>query len=221
MVLPDVIMPIAERNNLVVPIGDFVLRRACQDLARWNKPHCGVITQLTVNVSARQVSSPNFAASVTDVLAETGVDPAQLTIELTETTLLEDNARVLASLEDIRARGVALSMDDFGTGYSCLAYLRRFPFAVIKIDRSFIADIVKEPSTRTIVAGIIDLSHQLGLTVVAEGIETQSQLDHVTGLGADLVQGHFLSRPLMYDQISRLLPDPASPATVIRLPVSA
>jgi EAL domain-containing protein (putative c-di-GMP-specific phosphodiesterase class I) len=216
-VLPDVIMPIAERNNFVVPLGDYVLRQACCDLVQWNRTYGGAIGQVTVNVSARQVSNPSFVAGVAEVLVETGVDPAQLTLELTETTFLEDTERALVGLNDLRALGVVLSLDDFGTGYSCLTYLKRFPFGVVKIDRSFIADIGRDPGARAIVAAIIDLSHELGLSVVAEGIETELQLDHVAGLGADCVQGYFLSRPLLFDQITKLIRDTAR-HTVIRLP---
>ena len=184
---------------------------------RWNKAYGGAIVHVTVNVSARQVSSPSFAADVAQILAEAGIDPAQLTLELTETIYLEDTERALAGLTDIRALGVTLSLDDFGTGYSSLTYLKRFPFTVVKIDRSFIVDIAKDPGTRDIVAAIIDLSHKLGLIVVAEGIETQLQLDHAARLGADCLQGYFLSRPLSFEQVTKLMPDPAHPRA-IRLP---
>jgi EAL domain-containing protein (putative c-di-GMP-specific phosphodiesterase class I) len=218
--LPEVILPIAERSNLIVPLGAWVLKQACRDLVRWRAAYGGAIGHVAVNMSVRQVASPHFVAGVTQVLAETGVDPSGMILELTETMFLEDTPRVLAVLEDIRGLGINLCLDDFGAGYSCLIYLKRFPFSVVKIDRSFMADIASDPGTRTIVAAIIHLSHELNLSVVAEGIETQQQLEHVRALGADRVQGYFLSRPLSFDRFNELVLDPAS-ATVIRLPVEA
>ena len=139
-----------------------------------------------------------------------------VTLELTETTFLGNAPRALDALVDIRAIGVKLALDDFGTGYSCLAYLRRFPFSVVKIDRAFVAD--SDPSVRAIVGAIIALAHQLGLTVVAEGIETAQQLEQMIGMGADHVQGYFLSPPLLFDRLTEHLLQPMN-ATVIRLPV--
>jgi len=217
-VLPEHLLPLAERSRLIVPLGTRVLSRACRDFARWRAMYGGMIGQLTVNVSASQVSSPDFVTTVAQVLAETGVEPAEVTLELTETTFLGNAPRALDALVDIRALGVKLALDDFGTGYSCLAFLRRFPFSVVKIDRVFVAD--RDPSARAIVGAIIALAHQLGLTVVAEGIETAQQLEQLIGMGADHVQGHFLSPPLLFDVLTEHLLQPMN-TKVIQLPVGA
>jgi diguanylate cyclase (GGDEF)-like protein len=197
LVPPDVIIPIAERTGLMLPLGKWVLRQACQDYVRWRGTYGDALAQVAVNVSAHQVMDPAFAVTVADALSDTGIDPTCLHLEVTESVFLEDAARARAVLGEVKELGVRLSLDDFGTGYSPLTYLQRFPFELVKISRSFIADLTGDaPITRAIVASVIGLARALDLTVVAGGVETQQQLTEVIDLGGDLVQGYLLGRPL-------------------------
>ncbi|MGI8590767.1 MAG: putative bifunctional diguanylate cyclase/phosphodiesterase [Nakamurella sp.] len=195
VVMPDVILPSAERTGLMVPIGEWVLRQACRDLAQWNgaAPMPGAVA---VNVSAQQMMDPAFAHTVTRVLAETGADPAALSLELTEGLFLGDTARALAVMKQIKILGVRLCLDDFGIGNSSLGYLRHFPVDIVKIDQSFTADLSTDEATRSIVRAVIDLSQVLDLTVVAEGVETLAELDQLAALGVDQAQGYLFGRPL-------------------------
>jgi diguanylate cyclase (GGDEF)-like protein len=193
-VAPDVIIPSAERTGLILSLGEWVLRRALSDHKAWTS--VGPDARVAVNVSPRQVMAPGFGVGVERVLSATGTAPQDVCLEVTESVLLADAPRALAVLNELKDIGVQLSLDDFGTGYSSLSYLRQFPFDVVKIDRSFIADISTDRVTRSIVSSIIDLSHVLDLTVVAEGVETPSQLADVAALGVDHVQGFHVSHPL-------------------------
>jgi len=201
LVGPDVVIPSAERTGLILSLGEWVLRQACTDLGHWQfleQP----VPAIAVNVSAQQVMGPAFAETVHRVLADTGADPHAVGLEVTESVLLADARRALTVLRDLKDLGVTLSLDDFGTGYSSLNYLRRFPFDVVKIDRSFTADVPLDRATRSIVGAMIDLSHVLDLTVTAEGVETAQELSLVAGLGADNAQGFLLSHPLSARGIS-------------------
>ncbi len=197
-VAPDVVIPIAERLGLIVPLGQWVLRHACEQFVRWRSAHGPVVPQLAVNVSAHQVIGPEFARTVARTLADTGMEPEALCLEVTESVFLHDAPRARAILGEVKDIGVRLSLDDFGTGYSSLTYLQRFPFDGVKVSGSFIADLTgPDPAAHAIVSSVVDLAHALGLSVVAEGIETQHQLDTVIDLGADLAQGFLMSRPLL------------------------
>jgi EAL domain-containing protein (putative c-di-GMP-specific phosphodiesterase class I) len=218
-VSPDVILPIAERTGMILPIGEWVLARACQDLKAWQHLYGDAVPHVSVNVSGHQVVGPAFAETVARVLAETRTDPAHIFLEVTESVFFEDAPRATAVLREIKDLGVGLTMDDFGTGYSSLNYLRRFPFDVVKIDRSFIGDLTEDPATRAIVSAIIDLGHVLDLTVVAEGVESRTQLDEVIDLGIDRAQGFYISHPLLPDQLEQHILDPARDAP-IRLPMA-
>jgi len=201
LVGPDVVIPSAERTGLILSLGEWVLRQACADLRHWQSLEQAV-PAIAVNVSAQQVMGPAFAETVHRVLTDTGADPHAVGLEVTESVLLADAHRALTVLRDLKDLGVTLSLDDFGTGYSSLNYLRRFPFDVVKIDRSFTADVPLDRATRSIVAAMIDLSHVLDLTVTAEGVETAQELSLVADLGADNAQGFLLSHPLTADGIS-------------------
>ncbi len=199
VVLPNVVIPSAERNGLILPLGEWVLQQACTDLESWRA--LGIdVPCVAVNVSAQQVMGPSFPMSLQSILEATGADPAALSLEVTESVLLADEPRVHAVLNGVKDLGVALSLDDFGTGYSSLSYLRRFPFDAVKIDRSFTANLPTDRATRSITSAMIDLSHVLDLTVVAEGVETARELSEVEGLGADQAQGFHFSRPLAFDE---------------------
>jgi diguanylate cyclase (GGDEF)-like protein len=199
-VAPDVIIPSAERSGLILSLGEWVLGRALSDHKAWTA--VGPTARVAVNVSPRQLMAPGFGAGVDRALGATGTSPEDVSLEVTESVLLADAPRALAVLNELKDIGVQLSLDDFGTGYSSLSYLRQFPFDIVKIDRSFIADISTDRVTRSIVSSIIDLSHVLDLTVVAEGVETPSQLADVAALGVDHVQGFHVSHPLPVPELT-------------------
>jgi diguanylate cyclase (GGDEF)-like protein len=197
---PAVVIPSAERTGLILALGEWVLRQACADLRHWQDSGIGV-PAIAVNVSAHQLMGPAFAQTVERVLEATGADPQGVSLEVTETVFLADVSRAVTVMQDVKDLGVGLSLDDFGTGYSSLNYLRRFPFDRVKIDRSFTADAETDEVTRRLIGAMIDFSHGMDLTVIAEGIETSQELTQMTGLGADEAQGYHLSRPLTRDRL--------------------
>ncbi|MGH9035236.1 MAG: EAL domain-containing protein, partial [Acidimicrobiia bacterium] len=193
---PSEFIDVAEETGLVVPLGDWVLREACRELARREpKANPGGL-RLSVNLSARQLRVPELTDTVRDVLAETGLDPSRLCLEITESVLMDDVESSIEALLDLKALGVRLAIDDFGTGYSSLSYLRRFPVDVVKLDRSFIAGIGVDPAATAIVAAVVNLAHALGIVVVAEGVETEAQLVALRALRCDRAQGYYWNRPL-------------------------
>lgn len=192
---PADFIPLAEESGLIVPIGEWVLHAACQQHARWQAAGHGEMRML-VNISARQFRHDGFTAMVARVIADTGMPAAQLTLELTETMLMEGSEHTIGILHKLRALGVRLALDDFGTGYSSLAYLKRFPIDELKIDRLFIRDIDRNAGDAAIAEAIIKLAHSLGLRVVAEGVETAAQLDILAGHGCDIAQGFHFSQPV-------------------------
>jgi diguanylate cyclase (GGDEF)-like protein len=195
LVMPGIVIPSAERTGLIMPIGEWVLRQACRDLAQWAADGSAV-SKVAVNVSAQQVMGQSFARTVASALAETGADPGALCLEVTESLFLNDTDRAAAVLREVKDLGVELSLDDFGTGYSSLSYLQNFPVDIVKIDRSFTAKLSGDRATRSIVNAIIDLSHVLDMVVVAEGVETPDDVRQVSRLGADYAQGYHFSRPV-------------------------
>ncbi|MDQ3627698.1 MAG: EAL domain-containing protein [Actinomycetota bacterium] len=213
-VMPHEILPIAEPTGLILKIGEWVMTQACRDLQHWQQ-HYGAIPHVTVNVSPYQVMAPGFDLTVERVLEKTGVDPVKVFLEVTESAFLEDGPRALSVLQQTKNLGVGLILDDFGTGYSSLNYLRRFPFDVLKIDQIFMSNLDSDNSTRKIVASIVELAHGLGLTVVAEGIETERQRTQLVELGTDRAQGFYFCRPLFRDQIDQRVLGPAGRAPVL------
>ena len=201
LVMPTVVIPSAERTGMIIQLGEWVLRQACRDLVQWKLDGLE-IPKLAVNVSARQVMGPAFAQTVAAVLNDTGADPTALCLEVTESLFLGDTERAVNVMNEIKDLGVQLSLDDFGTGYSSLSYLQSFPVDIVKIDRSFTARIAKSKSTRSIVHAVIDLSHVLDMTVVAEGVETPDDLEWITEMGADYGQGFHFSRPIPRNDFS-------------------
>jgi diguanylate cyclase (GGDEF)-like protein len=214
-VKPQTIVASAERTGLIIPVGEWVLMRACQDLQAWRRQYAGaVLPDLTVNVSAHQVMSGRFTEVLDNVLSQTSIHPESLTLEVTESVFLIDEPRARAVLHELKEVGVGLALDDFGTGYSSLAYLRRFPFDLVKIDRAFIADIDRDASARAIVGAVIELAHALELSEVAEGVETRRQLAHVERLGGERAQGHYFSPPLLPPELQRRILRHAGPQPV-------
>jgi len=207
LVMPNAFIPHAEESGLIVPLGELVLRRACTTMAAWRASHpaCRSMT-LAVNLSARQFAQPDIVESVRQILRETGLPPAWLKLELTESTLMGDPEAALVSMRRLKALGVSLAIDDFGTGYSSLAYLQRFPVDVLKIDRSFVRDLPREASdSRELVRAIMALARSLRLGVVAEGVETREQLELLAELGCEAVQGYYFSPPLPEAQMVEYL----------------
>jgi EAL domain-containing protein (putative c-di-GMP-specific phosphodiesterase class I) len=217
-VLPDDILPLAEPTGLIVDIGQWVLRQACEDLNRWRHDHGTAIPHVAVNVSPYQVMAPDFPATIAEILDTTGTDPAAISLEVTENALLNDEPRALSVLQQLNGLGVTLVLDDFGTGHSSLTSLRRFPFDIVKIDKTFIGGLAVDDGTYETVAAIIGLAHGLKLSVVAEGIETHQQLTQVTDLGTDRAQGYHICRPLLATQLDQHLLQSAG-SSPIRLPL--
>lgn len=198
LVTPHAFIPHAEESGLIVPLGELVLRRACETMAAWRVryPASRSMT-LAVNLSARQFTQPGIVETVRQILRETGLPPAWLKLELTESTLMGDPETALTSMRRLKALGVSLAIDDFGTGYSSLAYLQRFPVDMLKIDRSFVQDLPREDSdSRELARAIMALARSLRLAVVAEGVETREQLELLAELGCEAVQGFYFSPPL-------------------------
>ncbi|MBI2704432.1 MAG: EAL domain-containing protein [Actinobacteria bacterium] len=186
---------VAEETAAILDIGPFVLREACQQLGRWCAARPGLSITMRVNLSARQLTQPDLVPLVVEVIDETGIDPASLCLEITETTLMADPEVSLDVLRSLRGLGVQLAVDDFGTGYSSLSYLKQFPVTVLKIDRSFVDGLGRDPDDTAIVAAIVSLAKALRIGVTAEGVETQQQLDELRRLGCRRVQGYLLARP--------------------------
>jgi diguanylate cyclase (GGDEF)-like protein len=195
MVSPAAFIPIAELSGLIIDIGRVVLRKAACEVVRWTSDLGIEPIEVAVNISGRHMLSGTVIDDVNAALAVSGLDPRQLTLEITETVLLTDMPMVATQLEDLRAMGVRVAIDDFGTGYTSLSHLRHLPADVIKIDGSFVAHL-DQPREATLVRLVNDLGHTLGLEVVAEGVETVEQRATLTELGCDMLQGYYFSRPL-------------------------
>jgi EAL domain-containing protein (putative c-di-GMP-specific phosphodiesterase class I) len=202
-------IPLAEETGLIVPLGDWILRTACEQASRWNRdlPDRPPIT-IGVNVSTRQLHDPAFPQLVGDVLADTGVPPESLALEITESLLPEDGAAVIERLAQLRALGVHIAVDDFGTGYSALSRLHHFPIDTVKIDRSFIVGIERDAGKAQLVQGIVSLAESLDLVVVAEGIEEPAQAAQLRAMRARYGQGYLFSRPVGPDGMWALLQGP-------------
>jgi EAL domain-containing protein (putative c-di-GMP-specific phosphodiesterase class I) len=199
---PSRFIPVAEASDLIIELDNWVLATAAHQLVTWSDSPGLAHLSVSVNISGRHLLSRNLARHIKQVVAETGVNPHQLTIEVTETVLLDDLTTVAAELEAVRDLGVRVAVDDFGTGYTSLAHLHRLPIDSIKIDRSFICDI-ESLNEASLVRMITDLAHQLGLQTVSEGVETAQQLEILRSIGSDHVQGFLIAHPMPADQISQ------------------
>jgi diguanylate cyclase (GGDEF)-like protein/PAS domain S-box-containing protein len=203
---PGQFVEIAEDSGLIEPIGRWVQENACRDALEWHQLHPDERPlDVSVNLSARQVTSPDLVASIREILTATGLEPVHLRLEITESALVEESALAMGSLEALSDLGVGLVLDDFGTGYSSLAYLNRFPFDGLKIDRSFVEALGVEQERTAIVQAIIGMARALSLAVIAEGVENEAQLSELRRLGCDYAQGHLFSRPLPAAGIAVLL----------------
>jgi len=192
---PGEFIPIAEESGLIVDIGAWVLREACRQVKQWHDAGFPQI-RIAVNVSVMQLAHPGFEDYVMQVITETGIDPARLEMELTETALVKDTGDSADLLNRIRKRGIRVALDDFGTGYSPMQYLHQLPVDVVKIDQVFVRDLDAEPSSLPLVEGMVKLAKTLSLRVVAEGVETEAQLAIVRRVQFDVAQGNLFSLPV-------------------------
>jgi diguanylate cyclase (GGDEF)-like protein/PAS domain S-box-containing protein len=208
-VAPNDFIPLAEETGLIVPLGAWILRAACEQASQWNRelPDRPPVT-IGVNVSTRQLHEPSFPELVREALAETGVQPGSLALEITESLLPEDGAAVIEQLAQLKALGVHIVVDDFGTGYSALSRLHHFPIDTVKIDRSFVTGIERDLGKARLVQGIVSLAESLDLVVVAEGIEHPAQAEQLRAMRAHYGQGYLFSRPVAPEQMFALLQDP-------------
>ena len=204
LVAPDEFIPLAEETGLIMPIGEWVLRTACQHY-RDCGPALGKALRLAVNVSPRQFDRGQIFDVVTRVLEETGFDPHLLDLEITETLLMQNAEAVLKTMHDLGALGVNFSIDDFGTGYSSLSYLKHLPIGLLKIDRTFVRDVPSDGNDAAIVSAIISMAHSLGLQVIAEGLETYEQLEFLRKQGCDAIQGNYYSPAVLPGEIVRFM----------------
>jgi EAL domain-containing protein (putative c-di-GMP-specific phosphodiesterase class I) len=204
VVLPAEFIGLAEESGLIVPIGRWVLGEACRQAHAWQHeggPRLG----LNVNLSAKQLLDPGLTADVAEALARSGLDPSLLTLEITESILMNDTAYTTTTLDRLKALGARIAIDDFGTGYSSLSYLRRFPIDGLKIDQSFVAALERGGEETAIVSSILALSRTLNLETVAEGVENVIQATRLRAMGGDLAQGYYFARPLAAADLAVLL----------------
>jgi EAL domain-containing protein (putative c-di-GMP-specific phosphodiesterase class I) len=196
LITPDDFIPVAEQSGLILPIGAWVLKTACAQLVAWSsQPGLSHLT-LAVNVSVHQFRQPDFVAQVISVMERTGVKVQQLKLELTESSLVHDIADIIVKMEQLKGLGVGLSLDDFGTGYSSLNYLKRLPLDQLKIDQSFVRDVLTDPNDAAIARMVIALGDSLGFAVIAEGVETEGQRAFLMQNGCHLFQGYLFSKPV-------------------------
>ncbi len=196
---PEEFIPIAESRGLIAPLGEWVLRQACKDARRWPG------LRIAVNVSPVQFRNRGFVDMVQAIITESGIEPQRLELELTEGVLIQDADQAEAVIMELRARGIRMGLDDFGSGYSSMIYLRRFAFDKIKIDKAMLATTETRGEGAIILESIISLGHALGLTVTAEGVEQQDQVEFLQKLGCDELQGFYFSEPLPADEIDSML----------------
>jgi diguanylate cyclase (GGDEF)-like protein/PAS domain S-box-containing protein len=204
LVGPDEFIPVAEKTGYIIKIGAWVLRRSCEQAKHWIDKGLRDI-RVAVNVSMVQLASGTFIEELQTIIEETGIEPKNIELEITETAVMEDVEIAARQLQDLRASGVFISIDDFGTGYSSLAYLKRFALDYLKIDRSFVADLENDINDTALVAAVIAMAHRLGLRVVAEGVETEAQLERLRYLQCDEVQGYLLSKSLPGEEATALI----------------
>jgi diguanylate cyclase (GGDEF)-like protein len=200
LIPPGQFIPLAEETGLIVPLGEWVLRTACAQAARWSEP-----VGVAVNLSAVQFKGRNLVQIALSALAASGLAPSRLDLEITESVLLQDEANTLATLHQLRGLGVRISMDDFGTGYSSLAYLRSFPFDKIKIDRSFVRDMPERNDSQAIIRAVTGLANSLKISTVIEGIETEEQLKMAKAEGCNEAQGFLFSKPMPEHEVAEFL----------------
>ncbi len=214
MVWPDQLIPIAEETGLISPIGAWVLKTACRDACAWHEQG-GSDLRVTVNVSAQQFSGGDLVKDLTDALAESGLAPEYLELELKESLVMADDPAAIATMAEARNLGIRLSIDDFGTGYSAINHLKRFPFDILKIDRTFVRGLESNPEDQAVATAIIAMAHSLEIQVIGEGVETADELKFLVGEKCDQVQGFYFSEPLPQEDFLDLLKEGGDSGRVI------
>ena len=206
--LPGEFIPVAEATGLIIPIGGWVMKKACHQAKEWQERHPSEPPlSVCVNLSAAQVRHPGLLQDVSAALRESGLEPGSLTLEITEGTLLKDSEVLETIFGELKALGVRLAIDDFGKEYSSLSYLKRLSVDVLKIDGLFVGSLGEDPTNTTIVEAVIKLAHSLGLEVTGEGVESAEQLAYLRRMGCDHVQGYFLAKPQPSEEVESLLAD--------------
>ncbi len=205
LISPVNFIPLAEETGLILPIGKWVLEAACAQLKQWEQSRSARHLRLSVNVSARQFHEPDFVEHVESVVSRFAIDPSLLNFELTESMLLDDIHGMIANMNRLKQIGIRFELDDFGTGYSSMQYLKQLPLYQLKIDQSFVRDIADDGNDRTLVSTIISMAHSLSLQVIAEGVETEEQMEFLKGNGCYHYQGYYFSKPLPIEQFEALL----------------
>jgi PAS domain S-box-containing protein len=205
LVSPAEFIPLAEETGLILALDRWVLQAACAQLAAWAGSSATAHLTLAVNMSARQFRHPDFVAFVLAVLERTGADPLRLKLEVTEGSLIDDVEETIAAMSTLKAYGLGFSLDDFGTGYSSLAYLKRLPLDQLKIDQSFVRDVLTDPNAATIAHAVVTLGQSLGLAVIAEGVETEAQRDFLARHNCDAFQGYLFSPPIPLEQFDAFI----------------
>ena len=204
---PYKFIPIAEETNLIVPLGEWIINKVCKENKKWHDMGYDHLTA-AVNISAKQFSQDNIIEVIENALTASNLNPNYLELELTESVIMDDFERTIKLFKTFKDMGIKLSIDDFGTGYSSLSYLKQFPIDSLKIDQSFISNLTKDSINDITIANlVIDLGHKLGLQVIAEGVETQQQIDFLSEFACDKIQGYIVSKPLDKDDFEKLLKD--------------
>jgi diguanylate cyclase (GGDEF)-like protein len=203
MLLPAHFISVAEISGLILPIGDWILRSACRQIRAWQRRHDSLT--VSVNLSARQFQQTDLVEQVRSAIYDSNIEPWRLQLEITESNAMQNSDNTIYLLRELKALGVRIAMDDFGTGYSSLNYLKRFPIDTLKLDRSFVNDVATDPSDAAIVSAVISMAHSLSLQVVAEGVETEAQLDFLTKQHCDVIQGFFFSGPMPAEELEPYL----------------
>jgi diguanylate cyclase (GGDEF)-like protein len=206
IVLPGEFIGVAEETGLIFELGDWVLQEVCRQIQKWNATLPNLdFGRISINISPRQFQHSNFVERLTGIVSDAGVDSAGLYLELTENLLVNDVENVIVRMTELKTRGFRFAIDDFGTGYSSLTYLKRLPLDTLKIDRSFVRDITSDPNDATIVESILAMSSRMGFRVLAEGVETEEQLEFLTRHRCDLYQGYLFSQPVPAEELEKLL----------------
>ena len=204
MIPPDQFIPLAENNGAIVPIGEWVLLDACKQAVQWRDIY-NMPFRVGVNFSARQFQDAALVDVIDRIIAETGIEPETLEIEVTEGTIMEDVDKAIDTLVDLKVRGIKVAIDDFGIGYSSLSQLKKLPFDRLKVDRSFISDLENDRESQVIVEMIIDLAAKMNLEIIAEGVETEEQKKFLVSRGCYSMQGYYFGKPMPAEEFSKFL----------------
>jgi EAL domain-containing protein (putative c-di-GMP-specific phosphodiesterase class I) len=201
---PFFFIPLAEKSNQIVALGNLILRKACQQIKIWQAQHEKKFT-VSVNISPKQFAIESTHHHLKNIINQSGIDKSGIVLEITEDVLMTEHEDLLDMLDELRRSGIELSLDDFGTGFSSLSYLQQYPLSELKIDRSFITSLGAKPESQTIVNAIISMAKGLNLKVVAEGVETQIHRDILSSLGCDIFQGYYYAKPMSVANLDQFI----------------